>query len=408
MNRQARQETIAYLLSGFPRLSETFILHEIIELERQGLRLIIFPLKNGDAQAQHEVARIKSPVVYVPVKINWGFVIATLRAILFLFMQRPFRFLRVVSHFLLTGKKERHFNILQSFWRWLWLCRELQNARIDRLHAHFAHDPTTMAYWIWRLLDQPYSFTAHAKDIYCYSQSWLQKKIYHARFVVTCTEFNRNYLQQISLNGTPIHRLYHGLNVQKFISASAPKSEKPLILAVGRLTEKKGFPVLLEACALLRDEDFNFSCEIVGDGPQREALQEKIHQLHLQNFVSLRGALTHAQVLGLYQTASVFVMPSFVAENGDRDGIPNVILEAMAMEVPVIASRISGIPEAIEHGQTGLLVDEKNAAQLAKAIKQILGDSALANQLRKAARQKVANTFSLQSNIQNMKTLLLA
>ncbi len=407
-NSQERQDIIAYLLSGFPRISETFILNEILELERQGLRLMVFPLKSGDDRVTPHAARLtRSPVSYVPVKLDARMLAASLRALIVLFIQQPLRLASVAFCFLASGKKERHFNLLQSFLRWAWLCCRLQACKITRLHAHFAHDPAMMAYWIWRLLQLPYSFTAHAKDIYCYSQAWLQKKIHHARFVVTCTDYNRNYLQQVSQNGTPIHCLHHGLHIDKFRPSYERQCGTPLMLAVGRLVEKKGFAILLEACALLRDEGFNFRCEIVGEGPQRQFLKEKIEQLRLRGVVALRGALAHEQVIELYKSAAVFVMPSCVTETGDRDGIPNVILEAMAMELPVVASRVSGIPEAVEEEITGILVEEKNAEELARAIKRVLNDGRLARQLGKAGRQKVAGAFCLPCNVQNMKALLL-
>lgn len=405
---QERRMAFAYVISGFPRLSETFILHEMLELERQGLALIIFPLKPGQDQARHgEFKLLHAPLVYVPVRFSLHMLRFSLGAMrLFLTKDRA-RFMRLALRFLSTGKKERDFTLLKSFLRWLWLARQLHERKLANLHAHFAHDPATIAYWCAQLLGVPYSFTAHAKDIYCYSQEWLKEKIHHARFVVTCTDYNRSYLQNVSQNGTPIHCLYHGLSTEKFQPHSLLHPEKPLVLAVGRLVEKKGFSVLLEACALLRKRGLSFACEIIGEGPLRAQLHAQITRLQLHETVRLRGAMTHPQLLARYQAAAMLVTPSYITANGDRDGIPNVILEAMAMSLPVVATNVSGIPEAVDH-QTGILVEEKNPRALAEAMEKLLVEPSLAMQLGEAARRKVQTHFDLNVNVRMMKELLLS
>ncbi|MFQ5707440.1 MAG: glycosyltransferase [bacterium] len=399
---------LAYLLSGFPRLSETFILNEILELERQGLPLVIFSLKKEmGAQGPAEVTRLKSPVIYIPEKLSVPSYLSIYRANVALLLQSPQRYLRVTRQFLSTGKKERFFSIYQSFLRWIWFGRQLQKLRVARIHAHFAHDPTTMAYWVNRLLDIPYSFTAHAKDIYCYSEEWLQKKIHSAQWVATCTDYNKQHLQAVSQNGTAIYRLYHGIDLEKFKAGTRTQRSVPLVLAVGRLVEKKGFPSLISACNLLRSMGLAFQCLIVGEGPLRSALQEQIDRLGLSHQVGLGGALNHKRLLSLYKMASVFVMPSVITENGDRDGIPNVILEAMAMELPVVASRVSGIPEAVAHAKTGLLVEQRDARALATAIRNLLYDTGLARRLGQSGRRKVQADFNLHCNTKKMKELLI-
>jgi glycosyltransferase involved in cell wall biosynthesis len=266
----------------------------MLELERQGLELIIFPLKSGQEQGVHgEFRLLQAPLVYVPVRFNWLLLRGAMAALQFFHSQSRSRFLRLAWRFLRTGKKERDFSLLNSFLRWLWLARQLRERKLANLHAHFAHDPATMAYWCAQLLGINYSFTAHAKDIYCYSQAWLKEKIHHARFVVTCTDYNRKYLQSVSQNGTPIHCLYHGLNTGKFQPSVSRQTEQPLVLAVGRLVEKKGFSFLIEACALLRQQGISFQCEIVGEGPLRASLQAQIERLRLTQSIRLLGAMSH-------------------------------------------------------------------------------------------------------------------
>ncbi|MFQ5651528.1 MAG: glycosyltransferase family 4 protein [bacterium] len=406
---RARPKPLGYLLSGFPRLSETFILNEILELERQGINLVIFSLKKSkEVHIQTEYQSIRSPVIYVPERFDRRFLATTFRTAVSLLLNAPGRYVRVIAHFLLSGKKERYFSRLQSFLRWTWLCSQIQKYDITGLHAHFAHDPTTMAYWASQLLGCPYSFTGHAKDIYCYSQKWLKRKIHSAQFVVTCTNTNKQYFEQISGNGTPIYCVHHGIDLQKFHPSSQPQSGKPLILSVGRLVEKKGFSVLLQACSILRAERIEFECQIVGQGPLHEALQHQIEQLGLQDAVRLPGSLAHEKVLPLYRSADLFVLPCRVLENGDRDGIPNVILEAMAMALPVISTSVSAIPEVIEHGRSGLLVRPNRAEELAQAIQKLLADPHLASELGKNARQKILHAFELQRNVGALREVLLS
>ncbi|RMD95180.1 MAG: colanic acid biosynthesis glycosyltransferase WcaL, partial [Calditrichaeota bacterium] len=393
---------------GFPRLSETFILNELLELERLGMRLIIFSLKRSSDSYMHtEVRHLRSPIIYVPEKLP------RLRALRCLFMalpiysKNPVRFMRVISEFLNTGKKERFFDLWQSLFRWLWLCGQLHKQDVTYLHAHFAHDPATMAYWIKRLLGCSYSFTAHAKDIYCYSSSWLKRKIHASQFVLTCTQYNKQHLEGLSLNGTPIVCLYHGINLQKFKPANGFKSSPPLLLSVGRLVEKKGFPVLLKACAILRKAGLQFKCMIVGDGPSRQDLQRQVKHLNLQECVQMAGSLGHDCLIPLYSQATLFVLPCLVTDEGDRDGIPNSILEAMAMELPVVSTRVSGISEAVEDGVHGFLVEENNPVALAHAMEQLLSNPNLAKQFGQQSRRKVERTFDIKQNVANLRELFL-
>ncbi|MFQ5604699.1 MAG: glycosyltransferase family 4 protein [bacterium] len=400
---------LGYLLSGFPRLSETFILNEVLELQRLGVALTIFSLKQGaNPSPEKELARLKSPVVYVPEVITRCFLKEALWAMGFLFFQRPGKYLQVSARFLLTGKKERFFSTFLSFLRWNWLSVRMQKKHIKRVHAHFAHDPATMAYWISQLLPCPFSFTAHAKDIYCYSKKWLKRKIHQAQFVVTCTQYNQTYCQQVSDNGTPIYPIYHGIDLAKFKRRSFSQAHKLLVLSVGRLIEKKGFADLIAACAQLKSRKRNFTCQIAGDGPLRGFLHRLIDQSGLHDCVQLLGVKTPAELIELYQRADVFVLPCCITEDGDRDGVPNVILEAMAMELPVVSTCISGIPEAVQDGETGLLVQPNQPAEIARAIEDLFSSPTRARQMGQAGRRLIRNHFELHKNVRTLKELLFS
>ncbi|MFQ5628509.1 MAG: glycosyltransferase family 4 protein, partial [bacterium] len=181
----------------------------------------------------------------------------------------------------------------------------------------------------------------------------------------------------------------------------------PLLLAVGRLVEKKGFPYLIEACKQLREQGIQFRCEIAGDGPMHAQLEKQVWQSGLDDAIVLHGALPPEEIKKFYAQASLFVLPSFITKSGDRDGIPNVILEAMAMALPVVATRVSGIPEAIVHEETGLLVPEKDADALAQAIINLLSNPARRQQLGNAGRERVTHKFTLEANVKQKMELML-
>jgi len=404
----AKGSKTGILLSGFPRISETFILNELLQLQYEGFPFMIFALKPGEKNVHLDVERLQKPVVYVPHKITLTVIVLALWSAFCIGLPCLHQFFLVLSEIWRGGKKEKEFNRLQSTVRWLWLCYQLRQNEITQIHAHFAHDPASMAFWAHQLLGIPYSFTGHAKDIYCYSETQLKEKIHAARFVVTCTGHNRENLQRVSQNGTPIHCLYHGIDFEKFKPVGRKKTEPVLILAVGRLMEKKGFYYLIEACKILKAEGFPFQCQIVGDGPLRDHLAAHIENAGLSKLVTLPGKLTHQRLIPLYYRASLFVSPNILLANGDRDGIPNVIIEAMAMELPVVSTRISGIPEAVRHDITGLLVEERNTEALAAAMLAILINPWRAGQMGRAARVHAKKMFSLQNNVHKLKELLVA
>jgi glycosyltransferase involved in cell wall biosynthesis len=250
-----------------------------------------------------------------------------------------------------------------------------------------------------QLVGIPYTLTAHAKDIYITAPDRLLPKVEQAQAVVTCTEYNRRYLIEHfgpALDGK-LHCIHHGLDPSqfKFRWPPASDSEVPLILCVARMVEKKGLGDLLVAADILRRRGGRFRVEIIGGGPLRQALETQVEQLGLNDRVKLLGSRTHETVCQAYERASIFALPCRVAENGDRDGIPNVLLEAMASGVPVVATPVSGIPELIEAEQDGLLVPSNSPAMLADALDRLLTQSELRARLARAARTKVEAYFSI-------------
>jgi glycosyltransferase involved in cell wall biosynthesis len=236
-------------------------------------------------------------------------------------------------------------------------------------------------------------------------------KMRRARFVVTCTRTNQEYLEHLNASETPVYTIYHGLDLQLFSPAmerekKQEQSDPPLILSVGRLVEKKGFTFLVEACRLLNDKGHKFHCRIVGGADAyAEKISGLIERLQLDDTVSLHPAVTQEELRRIYEQAAVFVLPCQVLDNGDRDGIPNVLVEAMAMELPVVSTNVSGIPELITHRRNGLLVPQKNAEALAAAMEELLLDPGLRRELGKSARATVAGHFDARQNILRLKQL---
>jgi glycosyltransferase involved in cell wall biosynthesis len=284
---------------------------------------------------------------------------------------------------------------------------------VRHIHAHFCHSATTVAWLAAIMTGIPLSFTAHAKDVYCEELNpagLLIRKLAAARFVVTCTDANRTYLQ--GLTATPVHCLYHGLDVEfaRLCGANVrPRQFDRRIraLAVGRLVAKKGLDVFIEACALLRDRGIALEATVVGEsGDQDDALRALVAARGLRDAVTFTGPLTQAQLFDQYSRATVFCMLSRVLENGDRDGIPNVMAEAMACGVPVVATTVSGIPELLDHDVNGLLVAPDNAREAADAMESLHRDPGRADRLSRNGRTAIGHRFNGDVSAQALSLLL--
>lgn len=429
----SEEPQIGYVLKGYGRTSETFITNEIFLLEKAGLRLAICSLKRLEGEQQHGVVgKIGAAVIYLPetttiaasnlldwLRQNWPLFAASHRRVL---RARPAAYIHTLLATLTMCVRYRahawawpNRDFIKEFLQAGFIAAQvLETGRIRHLHAHFAHTVTTVTMLASRLCGVPFSFTAHAKDIYRVDMNpgdLLKVKLQRARFVVTCTRANQNYLDRLR-GRTPLHTIYHGLDLSLFEptgARSAPQADGlPLILAVGRMVEKKGFAYLVEACRLLQDQGYKFACRIIGGAdPHAAVIKDTIGRLQLGEVVTLHSAVTQEELRRIYEQATIFALPCQVIENGDRDGIPNVLVEAMAMELPVVSTDISGIPELIEPRVNGLLVPPRDAAALAAALAELLNDAALRRRLGQAARQKVRRHFDAQQNILALKILFV-
>jgi glycosyltransferase involved in cell wall biosynthesis len=431
VSRDLAAGEIGYVLKSYPRMSETFIANEIYSLERLGLRIRIFSiLDRRDPQRHAVVDATRAPVDYLPqvTPLNEAPFLAWLRrnAPMFfsshwgLLKSRPVNYAQTLLAALRLAFRHRQARwrpetgFVKEFLQAGHIAqRVLATGTVRHLHAHFCHSATTVAMFAGRLCGLPFSFTAHAKDIYVRALNpgdLLETKLRRAKFAVTCVKTNQERLASLGMKETPIYNIYHGLDTRRFAPRADPTEAPatPMLLSVGRLVEKKGFPVLIEACRLLKDKGYRFECQIIGGpGPCAQQVASFIHELGLEDIVALLPALTQEELRDVYQRATVFVLPCQIAENDDRDGIPNVLVEAMASGLPVVSTNISGIPELIEHDVDGLLTPQKDARALADAVGRLLDTPALRRELGGAAREKVCRSFDAESNVLALHRLFL-
>jgi glycosyltransferase involved in cell wall biosynthesis len=411
--------TVAYVLKGFPRISETFIASEIHRLERCGLRLRLLVLKPADEPERHPVvARIRAVPEYLPATTSLSASSALpwlarnaapfRPALAAVARRRPVGLARAAGQAFAQAVRARQrplsaprkIYLKEFLYAVAAADRVLADPQVRHLHAHFAHGSATVAWLAATITGLPFSFTGHAKDLYTRGLNpagLLARKAAAARFVVTCTEANGRHLAG-QRTGTPVHVVYHGLSTDFVDLAATPLAYHPKprlrILGVGRLVPKKGFDTFVAACALLRAAGVPFEAVIVGESGEHEPLVRRLVAEHgLAGSVTLLGPLSPGRLFEEYRRAGVFSLACRVVADGDRDGIPNVLLEAMACATPVVTTGVSGIPELVENGVNGLLVPPDDPAALAAAWQRVWTDVEFAAGLAAGGRRTVLDRF---------------
>ena len=396
---------IAYVMSRFPSVSETFILNEMIALGQAGLSIYIFPLIRNRAPVYHpEVETLVSRTCYAQVLS-----LEVLSAQLFWLWRKPRSYLQAWVRALRGNLGSPGFLLraLVVVPEAMFFARRMRELGITHIHAHFATHPALAAYIIHQITNIPYSITTHAHDIYV-DRAMLREKIEQAVFVVAISEYNRRLL--IDLYGASVQAklyvIHCGIDLDLFKPRPARTAADIFtIVCVASLQDYKGHPYLIQACAELRAQGISFRCLLVGEGEDRHKLETMIQQLGLTE-ITLLGALPRHQVSALLAEADVMVLPSITTASGKKEGIPVALMEAMATELPVIATAISGIPELVENNVTGLLVPERDASALAQAMLLLYHNPALAKQLGTAARAKIAQEFDIRQTIPQLYALL--
>ena len=391
---------IGYVIGTYPLLTTRFVDREIRAMRDLDVEVEIVSLRRPSGDLSDDQRDLATDVSYVmPASVS------LLLAAAVHYAWRP-SFLRLASSLLTASHPSLRARLktVMHLGQGLATTRLFADSGITNVHAHFVDRAAVVAMVVSDLLAVPYSATAHANDIYV-DPVLLDEKIRRARFVSTCTEFNSGYLmKQFGDAATDKVKVdYHGLDVGRYMTVESKDGPTSKILAIGQLKEKKGFSYLIDAVKILRDHhDFDVVLEIVGAGPLEQSFRDQISTNGLDEIVTLTGSLPHPSVVARLGSASVFVMSSVLASNGDRDGIPNVILEAMASGVPVVATSVSGIPEVVHDEKTGLLVTPNSSEALAEAIHRLLADPELRHQLAENAREFVAERFDTETNARRL------
>lgn len=407
MNAATSPSTLGYILKGYPRISETFISNEILLLEQLGYRLHLFPMRHPRENFCHDsVKQIKAKVDYLPTELLLDFPRLLLPNI-FLAGKRPSQFRQGLA---LAGLRYKRNGNLATFKHLLqagFLTNNhlLKDPSLTHLHGHFAHSPTSVTMFASLLSGRSFSFTAHAKDIYTSNPEQLLEKIKLASFVVTCTDYNRRYLEQLAQDTkTPIYCIYHGIDLNLFSHTTDHSECTPpyKLLTIARMTEKKGLPTLYKALQILKDKGFQFSHTLIGDGDDRDKLLQLITDLGLDDCCRWLGTRTHTEVLKQFAESDLFVLACEIAANGDRDGIPNVLVESLAMGVPALSTTVSAIPEILIHGETGVTVPSGDPHSMAGNIEKILINKKLRKKLIHGGTQHTRQSFDNRSLISEL------
>jgi glycosyltransferase involved in cell wall biosynthesis len=415
----ATGRSIGYVLKGFPRLSELFIASEIRRLERLGVPLRVYVIKRSDEPIRHAIIdEIEARPEFLPAAGSvsaialWSWLARHFGAfapgLWHVLRRRPLGVMRAAALAGIQavrarrGLRPRKVYVKEFLQAAALADRLLDAPDVTHLHAHFCHGATTVTWLASVMTGLPFSFTAHAKDVYCASLNpagLLRRKLAIASFVVTCTDANRRYLQRLA-NGTPVHCVYHGLNAELArllhteTGVRPPRDGVLRVLGVGRLVRKKGFDVLVDALALLGERGIRWRALIVGeDGEAGDDLRRRIADHSLGDRIGLAGPLSQTALYHEYRRADVLCLPCRVDDDGDRDGIPNVLVEAMACGVPTVTTSVSGIPEVVDDGVTGLIVPVDDAGATADAIERLGRDPALAQRIAARAAVQVRERF---------------
>jgi colanic acid/amylovoran biosynthesis glycosyltransferase len=396
---------IAYLMSRFPKITETFVLYEMLAVEAQGHTVDVYPLLRARQPIAHpEAAALVHRARFAP------FLSASiLRAHAHFLCRRPRAYFGVLLEVLrgTWGSANFFVGALGIFPKVVRFAFDMERHGVAHVHAHFANHPALAALVVHRLTGIPFSFTAHGSDLLV-ERRMLDRKVAAAAFVVAISAFNRELV--IGTCGETCRRkvriIHCGVDPAVFAPRRVPERRGPFtIVCVASFEPHKGHRILLDACRRLRDDGVEFACHLVGDGPLRGRIESQIHMLGLGGHVVVHGARTRAEVADLLATADVAALASLPTPEGRSEGIPVVLMEAMASGVPVVATRVSGIPELVDDGRTGLLAPPGDAAALAECLGRIRDDVALGRRLAQAGREKVQAEFDLRANAARLAQL---
>jgi colanic acid/amylovoran biosynthesis glycosyltransferase len=389
---------VAYIMSAFPALTETFILYEILMMERLGVTIEVFPLRRLREDVVHpEVAQLSERVHFRPF-----FSFSILLAQLHFIHHRRLAYFRALLEVLsgTFGSANFFFGAMAIFPKAVRFAYEMQSQGIRHIHAHFATHPAVAALIIHRLTGIPFSFTAHGSDLHV-DRRMLDKKVEAAAFAVTISSFNKEVI--VSECGEEsrdkVHIIHCGVDPEVFSYHPRIDRDRPFkILSVAAFKDVKGHKYLVEACRTLKEQGVDFVCHLVGEGPLRTKVEAQIAEAGLQDQITVDGARPRSEIVRMMSEVDVLALASVPTKRGKREGITVVLMEAMASGLPVVASDLSGIPELVENGCSGILVPPRDSGALANALLCLQEDPALRKRMGQAGRNKVVQEFNLKAN----------
>ena len=394
---------VAYMMSRFPKITETFILYEMLAAEKAGISIEVFPLRREKTAKMHpEAAAYVSRAHFLPL-LSCEILLDNLSTLL----RQPGLWLRTLSTLVRAnlGCRRFLFGALAAFPMCVSMARRMRQDGIDHIHAHFASHPAAAAWIIHQFSGIPYSFVAHGSDLHR-DQHMLSEKVHDAEFVVAISEYNRRIILNEAGDqyAEKVRVIHCGVNSDDFGSDQCRERESdesaPMkVFCIGTLHEVKGQGFLIEAVQKAKAGGVALTLHLVGDGPDRKVLEQQAAAAGLTDAVIFEGRRDRHEIIQMLQTADVLVAPSVPTADGRREGIPVVLMEAMAAGVPVVASRLSGIPELVKHEITGLLTEPGDANGIADAIQRLSTVPALRTQLAEAGRKIVQDQFNLENGI---------
>lgn len=406
------RKKILVVLKGYPRLSETFIAQELLGLEQAGFDLTLISMRRPTDKKRHPIHdEIRARVVYLPEYLHdepWR----VFKALLSVRSKAGFR--PLLKQFWADLKRDISRNRFRRLGQAMVLAHEWPDGG-EWLHAHFIHTPASVTAYASILTGTPWTCSAHAKDIWTSADWELTEKLGRARWAVTCTHTGYDHMRSLTPFKDHVHLSYHGLDLARFSpfeglhsDRDGSRADEPvLLLSVGRAVEKKGYDVLLKALALL-PEDLHWRFEHIGGGDKLPVLKTLAESLGIAGQIVWKGAMAQEEVLEHYRRADLFALACRVAADGDRDGLPNVLVEASSQRLVCISTEVSGVPELLTDGENGLLVPSEEPQALALAIEKAIRNPVLRDSLGRAAERRVREHFDYHSSIRQLTRLFEA
>lgn len=391
---------LIFILNRFPKLSETFILQELALLKQAGIDFLIISLGKSEDVLRHKYfSQLQNSFITLP---KWNDIKSSQLITYFLYSLFNFRsgtiktFMPIAYKFL----KRRNSKVVREFFGAIYIINTLKINKSSNLHFHaqFINVPTRVASNIQSITNFNYSVTAHAKDIYLSSPEDLIRLTDNAIKLKTCTKFNKSYLEQINPKcSEKLSCIYHGIDPSFFqVEEQSQKNKKLSLITIGRLVEKKGYSFLLDVIKKMKDDGIDFTYYIVGEGELRRTLEERIHELGINDNVIMLGALRRTDVKDILSKCHIFLFGTKINPNGDRDGIANSVAEAMAMKLPVISTVSSSIHEIIAHGETGILCPPNDVDSFYKELRKLVENPLLVQSIGENARNYILQNFHFE------------